>query len=114
MRRPSRGCGDLNALSVAATTRSSGDGGLSAGAGPTAMSDRKGRPTVADLPHWYQYGDPRIELDREVDGRWIADLVDVPGAIAYGDTPRAAIDAARAVAEAINPRWRPWHENAAA
>ena len=30
-----------------------------------------------------------IELDREEDGRWIAEVVDIPGALAYGaDRPQ--------------------------
>jgi len=39
-----------------------------------------------------------IELDRETDGRWIADVQETPGAMAYGDSPRAAITAAMALA----------------
>ncbi len=32
-----------------------------------------------------------VELDRETDGRWIAEVVDVPGAMAYGDSRAAAM-----------------------
>ena len=35
-------------------------------------------------------GDTYI-LDREVDGRWIAEAEDVPGAMAYGDSPGEAV-----------------------
>ncbi len=38
-----------------------------------------------------------IEVDREEDGRWIAEVPEVPGALAYGDTK----DEAEARAEAI-------------
>lgn len=31
----------------------------------------------------------RIELEREEDGRWLADVVDLPGVMGYGDTPDA-------------------------
>lgn len=37
----------------------------------------------------------KVELDREVDGRWIAEVVALPGVLAYGDTPDEAC--ARAV-----------------
>ena len=40
----------------------------------------------------------RINMDREVDGRWIAEIPDVPGAIEYGDTPEEAIAAAKEIA----------------
>lgn len=38
-----------------------------------------------------------IEVDREEDGRWIAEVPEIPGALAYGDTK----DEAEARAEAI-------------
>ena len=31
-----------------------------------------------------------IELEREEDGRWIAEVVDLPGALAYGASEAAA------------------------
>ena len=31
-----------------------------------------------------------IELDQETDGRWIAEIPDIPGALAYGATPMQA------------------------
>ena len=34
----------------------------------------------------------RVEIEREEDGRWIADVVDLPGVIAYGDMKEAAIN----------------------
>ncbi len=40
----------------------------------------------------------RIELDRETDGRWIAEVVDLPGAVAYGDSRDDALSAAKALA----------------
>ena len=39
----------------------------------------------------------RVELEREDDGRWIADVVDVPGVMAYGDTREDALDRAAAL-----------------
>ncbi len=39
----------------------------------------------------------KIELEREADGRWIAEVTDLPGVMAYGDTR----DRALAVAEAL-------------
>ena len=32
----------------------------------------------------------RIEIEQEEDGRWIAEVVDLPGTIAYGKTPEEA------------------------
>lgn len=32
-----------------------------------------------------------FELEEEEDGRWIAEVLEVPGVIAYGDTPPLAI-----------------------
>ncbi len=40
----------------------------------------------------------RVEIDREDDDRWIADVVDVPGAMAYGATREDAIREAQALA----------------
>ena len=39
-----------------------------------------------------------VELDRENDGRWIAEIPDIPGAMAYGTTKREALARAYAVA----------------
>ena len=41
-----------------------------------------------------------IEYEREVDGRWIAEVREVPGALAYGATKAQARDAAIAIAVA--------------
>ena len=48
----------------------------------------------------------KIEIDREADGRWIAEVADVPGALAYGATmeearSRAAALACRVIADMI-------------
>jgi predicted RNase H-like HicB family nuclease len=47
-----------------------------------------------------------IDCEREADGRWIAEIVQIPGAMAYGATreeamARAEIVALRAVADRI-------------
>jgi predicted RNase H-like HicB family nuclease len=39
-----------------------------------------------------------IEIDQEEDGRWIAEVVDIPGALAYGATPEQANAKAKAIA----------------
>ena len=39
-----------------------------------------------------------IELEQESDGRWIAEVPDLPGVLAYGATERAAIAAVEALA----------------
>lgn len=40
----------------------------------------------------------RIETEREDDGRWLAEIVDLPGVMAYGATREAALVAAKALA----------------
>ena len=40
----------------------------------------------------------KIELDREDDGRWIADVPDLPGVMAYGQSRDEAISRAQALA----------------
>ncbi len=32
----------------------------------------------------------RVEIEEEVDGRWIAEVMDLPGVLAYGKTPEEA------------------------
>lgn len=39
-----------------------------------------------------------IECEREADGRWIAEIVQIPGAMAYGATREAAMAGAEIVA----------------
>ena len=36
----------------------------------------------------------KIEIDREDDGRWIAEIIDLPGAMVYGQTKEEAISKA--------------------
>lgn len=40
----------------------------------------------------------KVEIERETDGRWIADVVDLPGVMAYGSTRELALAAAEALA----------------
>ena len=40
----------------------------------------------------------RIELDQEEDGRWIAEVTDLPGVLTYGNTRDEAIQKAKALA----------------
>lgn len=39
-----------------------------------------------------------IDYEQEVDGRWIAEVVELPGALAYGQTSGAAIARVKALA----------------
>ena len=39
-----------------------------------------------------------IEVDREDDGRWIAEIPELPGVMVYGSTRDAAISKAKALA----------------
>ena len=46
-----------------------------------------------------------IELDREDDGRWIAEALELPGVITYGDTREEAISSTERLAiEVISDR----------
>ena len=40
----------------------------------------------------------KIEIEKEVDGRWIAEVPELPGVMAYGDTRNEAISKAEALA----------------
>ena len=40
----------------------------------------------------------RIEIEREDDGRWLAEIADLPGVLAYGDTPQTATARVKALA----------------
>ena len=40
----------------------------------------------------------KIETELEADGRWIAEITDVPGVLAYGATEKEAMASAQALA----------------
>jgi predicted RNase H-like HicB family nuclease len=40
----------------------------------------------------------RIEIEREEDGRWIAEIPELPGVMVYGETRKQAIAKAEALA----------------
>ena len=40
----------------------------------------------------------RVELEKEVDGRWLAEVVDLPGVMAYGKTRDEAFSKVQALA----------------
>jgi len=42
-----------------------------------------------------------IEVEREEDGRWIAEIPSLPGVLAYGTTEIAAVAAAEAIARCV-------------
>jgi predicted RNase H-like HicB family nuclease len=42
--------------------------------------------------HW------TLEIEQEVDGRWLAEVPEIPGALAYGETRAAAMAKAEALA----------------
>ena len=50
-------------------------------------------PGPAKEPHML-----KIEVEREEDGRWIAEVPDLPGVLAYGATEEKAVAAAEALA----------------
>jgi predicted RNase H-like HicB family nuclease len=40
----------------------------------------------------------RVELEHEVDGRWLAEVLELPGVLAYGDTQDTALSRVQALA----------------
>ena len=40
----------------------------------------------------------RVEIEREDDGRWLAEVVELPGVLAYGETEQAALSRVQALA----------------
>ncbi|HZD48699.1 MAG TPA: type II toxin-antitoxin system HicB family antitoxin [Silvibacterium sp.] len=53
-----------------------------------------------------------VEFDREDDGRWIAEVVNLPGALAYGETKEMALAAVEAIAlRVIADRLETQHES---
>lgn len=40
----------------------------------------------------------KVEIERETDGRWIAEIPDLPGVMAYGKTRKEAVARAKALA----------------
>ena len=40
----------------------------------------------------------RVEIEREADGRWLAEVIDLPGCMAYGATSEEALAHAQALA----------------
>ncbi|MHC4471375.1 MAG: type II toxin-antitoxin system HicB family antitoxin [Planctomycetota bacterium] len=40
----------------------------------------------------------RIEVEQETDGRWIAEVIELPGVMAYGATPEEATARVQALA----------------
>lgn len=40
----------------------------------------------------------KVEVEQEADGRWIAEVIELPGVMAYGPTPEAAIAKVQALA----------------
>jgi predicted RNase H-like HicB family nuclease len=40
----------------------------------------------------------KIETEREEDGRWLAEVIELPGVLAYGETQEAAVSRVQALA----------------
>jgi predicted RNase H-like HicB family nuclease len=40
----------------------------------------------------------KIEVEREMDGRWVAEVLELPGCLAYGDNQLEAVAKAKALA----------------
>jgi predicted RNase H-like HicB family nuclease len=55
-------------------------------------------PRVLDYLQRMSKKEYTIETEREEDGRWIAEVLDLPGVLVYGKTEKEAIAAAQALA----------------
>ena len=40
----------------------------------------------------------KVEVEQEDDGRWLAEVVELPGVLAYGETQQAALSRVQALA----------------
>ena len=40
----------------------------------------------------------KVEIEQEDDGRWLAEVVELPGVLAYGDSQEAAVSKVQALA----------------
>ena len=40
----------------------------------------------------------KVEVEREDDGRWLAEVIELPGVLAYGDAQGAAVSKVQALA----------------
>ena len=40
----------------------------------------------------------KVEIEREGDGRWLAEVIELPGVLAYGETHEAALSRVQALA----------------
>ena len=62
--------------------------------------DSRLHPRNEGCGNWKQSdGAAIIEIERETDGRWIAEIPSVPGAMAYGESPIWAILKALVIAQ---------------
>lgn len=52
-----------------------------------------------------------IETEREEDGRWIAEVLEIPGVLAYGDTEQEAISKAQALGLRVIADRFAFHDN---
>jgi hypothetical protein len=64
----------------------------------TQMTDRKPPRSIRSQDLQFN-----IETERETDGRWIAEVREIPGALAYGKTEKQAKAKAYAVALRASP-----------
>ena len=47
----------------------------------------------------------KIEVEQEVDGRWIAEVMDIPGVMVYGEDKVRAVAKAKALALRVLADW---------
>lgn len=55
-------------------------------------------PLEMRLLAWYLVRIVKLEIEREDDGRWLAEIPELPGVMAYGNTRQEAVDKAETLA----------------
>ena len=60
--------------------------------------DDRDAPTRAAWLYDSTMSDFTVEIEKETDGRWIGEVTDLPGALAYGATREEAVAKAKALA----------------
>ncbi len=53
---------------------------------------------MRELPYMHQGDLMKIEIEREADGRWLAEVPELPGVMAYGDSRGQTISRTKALA----------------
>jgi len=56
------------------------------------------RPSYTDIGVGETLITSKVDVEREDDGRWLAEVIELPGVLAYGDTQGTAVSKVQALA----------------